>query len=346
MRHRFLVSSIFASFIALTSLSAYAHDGHSGHGSGGHGNNGTSAVTVDTPLDVTLGQLPESITAGQDGYIYLAMANQVWRVRPGGHDTPRVFVTLPVDPSIFTAGLKFDERGNLYAITSGFNPALDPSHVWQISRRGVIREYAHFDANGFPNDLAFDDDGNLYVTDATFGQIYKVPPGGGSWRVWLDDPSLKGNVANPLLVIRWFGADGLAFDRDKRNLYIGNLDYGRILQVPVHRGQAGNVRVFAEDPRLVGADGLTFDTAGNLYVAVNAQNQIARLDRRGRISIVASGGVLDSPSSFAWGDSNCGGDATLYVSNFAIGKALGLVPGVPTPSLGKLTVPNPGIPLP
>jgi len=64
------------------------------------------------------------------------------------------------------------------------------------------------------NDLAFDDDGNLYVTDTFAATIYKVPAGGGAPVVWFTDPALAGNPALP------FGVNGIRIDKNNKNVYV------------------------------------------------------------------------------------------------------------------------------
>src|SRR5215218_8185052 len=44
-----------------------------------------------------------------------------------------------------------------------------------------------FDAPALPNDIAFDEDGNAYVTDSLQATIWRVAPGGGTPQVWFQD---------------------------------------------------------------------------------------------------------------------------------------------------------------
>jgi sugar lactone lactonase YvrE len=273
------------------------------------------------------------------------MGTSVWKVLPDGHHTPTVLATLPIpnDGNTFSLGLKIGPDGAVYAASASFNPADDASHVWRISQSGHVTEYAHLDATGFPNDLAFDDCGSLYVTDPWLGLVYKIDDHGHA-SVWAQDALLAGDPAHPAFGFHVFGADGIAFDGNKKHLYVGNLDYGEILRIPVdHDGSAGDVEVFAGDARLVGADGIAFDKSGELYVAVNTQNQIARLDKQGQVTIVAQGAPLDGPSSFAFG-THGSAKKTLYISSFAIGEALS--GGVPHPALCEMPAPIGGLALP
>lgn len=299
-------------------------------------------LTVVAPLDPSIGQLPESITIDDDDNVFLSMANAIWRV-PAGQHAPELFATLPIpaDGITFALGLKFGPDGALYAGSGSFNPANDAAHVWRISPTGAVSAYVDLDPTGFPNDLAWDDDGNLFVTDPFLGRIYKIDDQ-RNIDVWADDPLLDGNGS--VFGIASFGVDGIAFDKNKKNLYVTNLDYGEILRIPVQRhGDAGDPEVYAGDARLTGADGIAFDKNGNLYVAVNAQNQIAVVDRGGDVSVVAQGGPLDGPSSLVFG-THGNAKKTVYISSFAIGAAL--TGGVPHPALLEMDVKHGGLSLP
>lgn len=294
-----------------------------------------SAVSVVASFDPSRGQLPESVTADGDGNFYFSMGNTVQRLAPGGQLS--LYAQLPISASANAGGVKFGPDGALYVTSAAFDPSLDAAAVYRVSAAGAVTQLAHLDATGFPNDLAFDSDGNTFVTDPFLGQLWKIDCRGRA-SVWLQHPLLAGNAQSPALVIHPFGVDGIAFDKDKRNLYVGNFDNGAILRIPVGPwGQAGAPQLLASDARLRGADGLAFDKKGDLYVAVNVQDQVAKVDSAGTVSVVAQGSPLDGASSLVFGMK--GSDKkNLYVANFAISRAFGLQPGAPHPSLAKLPV--------
>src|SRR5262252_3580320 len=309
---------------------------------------GTAVATAGSPSVVavfgpSLGQLPESVTADAEGNFYLSMANTVQKLTPDG--TLSLLAQLPIPSGTFALGVKFGPDGDLYVASGGFSPAQDASYVFRISSTGAVTPFVHLDPTGFPNDLAFDNDDNMYVTDPFLGRIWKVDPAGQA-SVWSADPLLQGNAANPVFVIQEFGADGIAFDHSKENLYVGNLDYGTIVRIPVQPdGSAGTPQVWVSDSRLVGCDGIAFDKHDNLYVAVNGQDQVARIDVHGNVELVAIGAPLDSPSSLVFGQK--GADKkNLYISSFAIRRAFGLKPGTPQPNLLKLEVQFGGLAIP
>jgi sugar lactone lactonase YvrE len=311
----------------------------------GAGEAAAASPTLVRAFDPTLGELPESVTTDVFGNFYLSMGTQVKRLTPWGQLS--VLANLPVPAGSFTLGLKFGPDGHLYASTGGFAPEPSAAFVFRINPlNGAVEEFAALDPLGFPNDLAFDDCGDLYVTDPFLGLIWKLDED-GTPDVWLADPLLEGNAAAPFLQIHLFGADGIAFNADKDELYIGNLDYGTIVRVGVEDdGSAGEPEVWVDDfDTLAGADGIAFDVKGNLFVAVNGQDRLAVVDPGGAVSVVAEGGLLDGPSAVVFGDSLLN-QKKLYVANFAINRALGTQPGAPHPSLVSLPVKYRGLDLP
>ncbi len=145
-------------------------------------------------------------------------------------------------------------------------------------------------------------------------------------------------------VFHAFGANGIAFDASHRHLYVGNTDCGRVLRIAVRDGSATDVDVLVQNESLKGADGIAFDERGTPYVAVNALDRIATVDRYGYISVYAQGAPLDAPSSLVFG-SDCNGPHTLYLSSFALYRANGFIPGVPHPAIQSIPVPFAGLDL-
>lgn len=187
------------------------------------------ALTTVATFDPTLGQLPESVTVDTAGNFYLSMANTIQKLTPTGQLS--LFAQLPIPATAFALGVKFGPDGELYASSGGFNPAEDAASVFRISASGQVTQLAHFNADTFPNDLAFDAAGNIFVTEPFMGKVWKITPQ-GSASVWSDSPLLAGNPTNPALIVHLFGADGIAFDRGDKNLYVGNLDAGTISLKP------------------------------------------------------------------------------------------------------------------
>jgi sugar lactone lactonase YvrE len=293
-------------------------------------------------LDASQGQLPESLAVDDDGTLYVSMGAQVARI--DGTYAVSTLASLPV-PGGSATGVKLAPSGQLYVATAAFDPTADASHLFGVDKTtGAVSLITDLDANGFPNDIAFDARGSTFVTDSFLGAIWKIDSTGVA-SVWLTDPLLQGNPSQNVFGVP-FGANGIAFDRTKRKLYVSNTDLGAVLEIKVGRdGQPGEVEVLAAEPALVGADGLALDASGTVYVAVNGQDQLATVDKKGRVRVIAQGGALDSPSSLAFGTGHCDRH-TLFVTSFAILRALGAKPGVPNPGILSLHVNVPGLRLP
>jgi sugar lactone lactonase YvrE len=321
-----ITTAILAAGCMFFSLSAYGHE----------------CSSLSTVAAYPIGEVPESITVDKRGNLYFSNGNTVRKRTPSGQES--VFATLPIP--VFALGVKVGKDDCVYNTSVSLDPTLVGAYVWKTCTEGTIAQvFATLDPTGGPNDLAFDDDGNAFVTDPFLGKVWKVTPQGNA-SVWLSDPLLEGNTAAPYLLFHSQGVNGIAFDEDKENLYLGNLDYGRILRVPVRRnGTAGSPSVWVSDSRIQGADGIAFDEEGNLFVAVNGQNNLVRISARGRVEVLFSGAPLDSPSSVVFGRRHNDRD-TLYVASSAFLRTFGLQTGTPAPAILKTEVRHDGLKLP
>ncbi len=186
-----------------------------------------------------------------------------------------------------------------------------------------------------PNGIAQDRHGDLYVSDSFAGAIWKVDPDGGGKTLWFQDPRLttKGMPA--------FGANGVAFDKEERFLYVANTGDSAILRIAVARdGNADGLEVFAQgatgdDPDFLhGADGIAFDVKGQLWVCANQENEIQVLSPDGKLVASYSGtgdDAMDFPASLVFRG------RTLYVANLAFGHFGG--------KISVMRAPFPGAPL-
>lgn len=262
------------------------------------------------------GSFAESLARDARGNLYASVtdwmpegvpnAGQVWRVGRDGRQTP-------FGPSIDTgggllSGLAFGDDGALYVgvITFSSDPA---SGVLRIDPSGGLTRVLNLPDWTFPNGLAFHA-GYLYVSDST-GAIWRVRPRTGvaetQTEPWLADPLLAPQTG-------WEGINGIAFLGN--DLYGVNADTASVLRIPVLKGgAAGGVEVVVTDEALQTADGVAFDAAGRLWVAVNLASggRLVRVGRDGAVTVVVDDpGWLDYPSQIV-----LGGDAghTIYIEN-------------------------------
>jgi sugar lactone lactonase YvrE len=309
----------------LVSLSAYGHPSHE----------------LDTVATYAVGESAESIALDDSGDAFISFGNTIRKRTPNGEQT--TFATLPI--AAFALGVKVGPDGCVYNTSTSLDPSVAGAFVWRTCSPGTAQLYATLDPSGGPNDLAFGDHHDLFVTDPFLGRVYKITRQ-GNVSVWLQDPLLNGNPAAPFLLFHAVGVDGIAFDKEKENLYLGNLDYGRLIRVPIRRdGSAGSPAIVVSDPRLVGIDGIALDEAGNVFAAINGQDHLVSIRRHGALQELADGPPLDGPASVAFG-TRSGDTRTLYVVNGAFLRTFGLRPETPHPSLLKTRSPHPGLPLP
>ncbi len=281
--------------------------------------------------------IPESVTTDDAGNLYVSVGNTVQMRPPGGAFS--VLGTLPLP--IAALGVKVGPDGCVYNASTSLS-ATPGAFVWRLCSDSV-EAFAELDHDGAPNDLAFDDDGSLFVTDPLLGQIWQVDHAGNA-SVFLQHPLLSGDPANPALIFRQIGVNGIAFDKHHRHLYVSNTDRGTVLRIDMRATTPVPV-VFAADARLRGADGIAFDQSGDLFVAVNKSDTLAAIDKRGRVRLLESGAPRDAPSSLAFGATRRD-KHQLYSTSSAFSRTLGLQLGTPAPALLTLRIATPGLPLP
>ena len=302
-------------------------------------------------FDAAAGELPEGVAVDRRGNVFMSLAptGQLLKLAPGEAE-PRVVGSVPGidaeggDPGLL--GLAVDRGGNVYAGVV----AKAAQGIWRFDRRtGAARRLPGTEAIPFPNGLAFDRRGNLYVASSSegpapgggfLGGIWRVPRRGAVERV-MADPVLGGTGQ---LVPTGVGANGIAHRRGR--LFVVNTEKGTLLRIRVRPdGSLGIPKVIASGPALGGADGVALDVRGRVYVAVIGQSAIVRVDHGGRIRPVADADDgLDWVSSLAF-DTRRGHRRTMYAVNFAIGTQFGNPPGH-GPALLTVPVGAPGMLLP
>ena len=156
---------------------------------------------VYSKLDESMGQRPEGlVVSGTTAYVGLAYTGEIviYDLTSGtkGHfasgpnlqnGTLGLMLGLAIHPT----------SKEVYFGVGSFNVAMVQAGIYKVPSAGGPPVLVASDAQmTFPNGLAFDATGNLYVTESASGLIYKVDVTAGTASIWLDDPSLKPNATN------------------------------------------------------------------------------------------------------------------------------------------------------
>ena len=305
-------------------------------------------------FDPGLNEFPESVSADVSGNVYVSLQGsngEIWRIKPNGEMTLHFRLDpLPPEGSLGVLGVRTDGPDKLFAAVASFDPATHG--VWQIKINGKAHRVEGSEIMIAPDDLAIDDDGNIYVTDVVLGAVWRMSPdGNGGYTVqpWVIDPLLAGNGISgqgiPL------GANGIAY-HDGR-IHVAVTERAHIVSFDVlNDGSAGPAEIYAAHPSLFTMDGITVDHEGTVYAAVVALGGVSL----GRVMRIEEGQVpveilgpadgLQLITSLTFGSHPTDCDY-LYVVNWdVLAATIGLTPkpalhGFVLPYSGDATTCNP-----
>lgn len=185
-----------------------------------------------------------------------------------------------------------DAQGNIYSTFSGTRGQKVTTSVFKVDLNRVMHPFLNEIMNA--TGLAFDREGNLFVSSRMEGTIYKVTPSGQ-----------RTTYAQGMGV-----ATGIAFDHDE-NLYVGDRT-GTIFKISPDR----QIYVFATVEPSVSAYHLAFDAAGNLFVTgptTSSFDHVLKITPAGEVSTFYQG--LGRPQGLAFDI-----DGNLYVTASMAGK--------------------------
>lgn len=294
----------------------------------------SAAADPVASFDPAAGEFPEGIAFDPQGNLYVSIAPLGEIRRREGNDWP---VHARIDPGttgLGVLGLAVDRCGTVYAAAP--TDAANWHGVVAASPGGAVERLPGSEGIVFPNALAFDHHGNLYVTDSIGGAIWRVPRE-GSAELWLEHETLAGTgvLGNGFPL----GANGIAYFRGR--LYVANTEKKQVVEIPIDAtGAPGSPSVaHAFEGPMDFLDGISVDAAGNLYVLVTGANELVRIERSGGVTTVAGAAEgLNIPASLVFGTGRL--SRTLFVTNFSLPD---LTPE-PTPGVVSFDVPRPGLP--
>ncbi|MCL2625434.1 MAG: NHL repeat-containing protein [Cystobacterineae bacterium] len=182
----------------------------------------------------------------------------------------------------------------------------------------------------FPEDIAIDSEGNLYVTDSNNHRIRKVAPDGEVSTLaggTVADGPITGNADGPGEDARFYYPRGITIDAQD-TLYVADSNNHRIRKMTrdgVVETLAGDGFGYLDDVgthALFGFPyGIAIDSEGNLYVTDSGNHRIRKVAPDREVSTLAGGTVADGPIT---GDADGPGeDARFYAPHGIVIDAQG-----------------------
>lgn len=324
MRH--LIPSLAAVVALVIPISAAASQGF------GTVQNFGPSLNSDCPLPEGIALDPETGNVYTTGGAGTAVAS-ICVLSPEGKLVDKIAVPARPGGTVFLLGELFVPGEGLYVLDN--DDAVDAASTGgRLLKVNPANHAVRTVATGFafPNGLARDDAGNLFISDSFKGSIFRVAPN-GPVTVWSHDPLLSPHG--------FVGVNDLAFNRDQTFLYTDNSDNGQLLRIPVRGdGSAGPAQIFVTSAPINGfpgaPDGIMFDVKGNLYVCTPILNRVQVIAPDGGLitSLTGTGdNAMDFPASLVFDG------RTLYISDFSI------LDGGINSKVSRVRVPFPGLPL-
>ena len=205
---------------------------------------------------------PESF--GYDSLSKLFVVGSIKHGTLGTVDVKGKYTPLPSDPSwISTFGIKvvgsfayvsIGDLGN--SLKSSTSTATKVAKIvkYDLANKKVVQTYdlaQLFNGAIFPNDLALDDQNNIYVTESLTGFIYKID-GGGNKSIFLKNDAFKGEG---------FNLNGITFD-NRGFLLVDKTNEGKLFKITISDKSVTTVHLSSP---ITGSDGL-FLNGQSLYI--------------------------------------------------------------------------------
>jgi sugar lactone lactonase YvrE len=247
---------------------------------------------------------PEGLAQDAQGRMYASIAETGQIVRLDGKGGYTLIATVPskeIGAAGMTVGMEFDKAGQLYvAFMWNYSPEeeANPLHpacrnskdlytgIYKINvQTGAVTPFLTKRTGWpgcFPDDIAIDSKGNLYVTDLTLSGIWKIAPD-GSYVLWSSHALLEWAPAPYYSFPE--GANDIVITRDEKSLYVVTDGNPGIIRVPINPdGSAGTPEWTARD--LTVLDGVELDELGNIYVIEIYREEISVFSPDGSKRIV------------------------------------------------------------
>jgi sugar lactone lactonase YvrE len=216
-------------------------------------------------------------------------------VATDGHvsNAHNVKVAVPIAENLHpVTNAALDAEGNIYVTFSGSRGQKVPVAIFKIDTNYTVKPFVAEMMNA--TSIAFDRQGQMYVSSRYDGAVYRVAPN-GTMTTYAEGMGV---------------ATGIAFDREQ-NLYVGDRS-GTIFKI----GRDQQVFVFATLEPSVSAYHLAFSPKGDLFVSgptTSSFDAIHKIDPQGNVSAFYRG--LGRPQGLAFDV-----DGNLYVAASMAGR--------------------------
>lgn len=238
---------------------------------------------------VKFGEFEAPVVVGSDAFVVTrvpegASSSSVVVTTDGHASNPHpVKVAVPIAENLhLVTNPALDLDGNIYATFSGSRGQKTPVAIFKIDTNYAVKPFVVEMMN--PTAIAFDRQGQMYVSSRHDGAVYRVSPNGGVT-----------TFAEGLGI-----ATGIAFDREQ-SLYVGDRN-GTIFKIS--RDQ--QMFVFATLEMSVSAYHMAFGPLGDLFVT-GPNDRVYKIDPNGTVSTFYKG--LGRPQGLAFD-----ADGNMYVA--------------------------------
>ena len=248
---------------------------------------------------VRFGEIEGSVVVSSDAFLVARVPEGATSgpvvVAADGHvsNAQTVNVAVPIAESLHpVTNPALDAEGNIYATFSGSRGQKVPIAIFKIDTNYTVKPFVVEMMNA--TSIAFDRQGQMYVSSRYDGAVYRVAPN-GTMTTYAEGMGV---------------ATGIAFDREQ-NLYVGDRS-GTIFKI----GSDQQVFVFATLEPSVSAYHLAFSPVGDLFVTgptTSSYDRVHRIDPNGTVNTFYKG--LGRPQGLAFDV-----EGNLYVAASLAGK--------------------------
>jgi sugar lactone lactonase YvrE len=248
---------------------------------------------------VQFGEVEGSVVVSSDAFLVARVPDGATSgpvvVATDGHvsNAHNVKVAVPIAENLHpVTNAALDAEGNIYVTFSGSRGQKVPVAIFKIDTNYAVKPFVGEMMNA--TSIAFDRDGQMYVSSRYDGAVYRVAPN-GTMTTYAEGMGV---------------ATGIAFDREQ-NLYVGDRS-GTVFKIS--RDQ--QVFVFATLEPSVSAYHLAFSPKGDLFVSgptTSSFDSVYKIDPHGTVSSFYRG--LGRPQGLAFDV-----DGNLYVAASMAGR--------------------------